>query len=586
MKHPVLFVSLSLLLALAACGGGGSPGVGSVGLPPDAPTALVYGPVSSPVYDELKKTMRLVPYDGSQKVENHDMVIFDGDVHTPAALVGNALLASALREGKWVLGVDLNESQKRDGLGPLLDFASKGVSPGYLVRTDLDKNGRAQVTVLEYPKAGVMLPGGAPQKIGAQATPLLAGSAAAVSLTPVGTAAFVKSVVEKLKLGTARARPQQVGDTQFPAGLLYKTFFFSEPLLLTTPAAHKPPNPRTQTGLSSLNYTMYVFLDNRNEPQGNFQYVLAELEGEANPTNGTGQFANMVSDETAYFQSRYLMHLWPADDALFVPMGSSPATANNVTQVTSTIGFSVGYTQQGATPAPGATFSYSRAETRNIADWKLTNESAGNKVGWYYRSENPYNVDTYLAPGWSDYNGFYGSGYPEQPNDLALSQLQVHAQAVWKTQSVLDRWVDFDYHREYQLVDLWCRENFGWVCGSDRMREFVNGHFDNKFSINLGAVVPVPVQSLTFSPNPVKAGQPATGTVTLARPAQTDTIIALAANSTNASVLPTVTVPKGQTSANFQILTSSNGGAPGSSFQATITAFYAQNYQAQLTIQN
>lgn len=578
--------TLTLAAALVACGGGGKPGGGSGGLPPDAPTALAHGPLSSPVVDELKKTVRLVPYDGSQKAADHDMVVFDGDAHTPAGLVGEELLASALRAGKWVLGVDVNESHKRDALGPILDFASHGASPGYFVRTELDRNGRPLVTVLEYPKTDVALPGREPRELGAPVAPLLAGSPTAISPTPAATAAFVNSVVGKLELGPARSRAQQVRDPQFPAGLIYKTFFFSEPVLFTSPPAHKPVEPRpTQTGLHSLNYTVYVFLDNRNEPQGNFQYVLAELDGEANPTNGTGQFANIYYDEMAYFQSRYLMHLWPApaDDALFQQVASSPETANNVTSVTTGVSFSIGFNQaQGAT----GNFTYSNSQTRNITDWKLTNQSAGNRVGWYYRSENPFSVDTWDNVAEQYYNGFYASSYPAEPNDLALNQLQVHAQAVWKTQSVLDRWVEFDYHREYELADLYCTKNFGDVCIGRRSYAFGDSVVDNKFSINLGAVVPIPIQALAFSPNPVKAGQPATGTITLARPAQTDTVIALSSNSPNASVLPTVTVPKGQTSATFQVLTSSNGGAPGSSFQATIQAFYAQDYQAQLTIQN
>ncbi|CAA9348562.1 MAG: hypothetical protein AVDCRST_MAG93-7007 [uncultured Chloroflexia bacterium] len=577
--------TLTLAAALVACGGEGKPGGGPGGLPADAPTALVHGPLSSPVVDELRKTARLVPYDGSQKVADHDMVVFDGDSHTSAALTGDALLASALRAGKWVLGVDVNESHKRGALGPLLDFASHGTSPGYFVRTELDMNGQPLVVVLEYPKTDVALPSREPREPEAPVTPLVTRSPTAISPTPAATAAFVNSVVGKLELGPARARPQQVGDPQFPAGLIYKTFFFSEPVLFTSPPAHKPVEPRpTQTGLHSLNYTVYIFLDNRNEPQGNFQYVLAELDGEANPTNGTGQFANIYYDEMAWFQSRYLMHLWPADDALFQQVASSPETVNNVTSVTTGVSFSIGYNQaQGAT----GNFTYSNSQTRNITDWKLTNQSAGNRVGWYYRSENPFSVDAWLnntAP--TQYNGFYASSYPAEPNDLALNQLQVHAQAVWKTQSVLDRWVEFDYHREYQLVDLYCSKNFGDVCIGDKALDRGDSVLDNKFSINLGAVVPIPIQALAFSPNPVKAGQPAAGTVTLARPAQTDTVIALSSNSPNVSVLPTVTVPKGQTSATFQVLTSSNGGAPGSSFQVTITALYVQDYQAQLTVQN
>ncbi|WP_168734880.1 hypothetical protein [Deinococcus sp. KSM4-11] len=74
--------------------------------------------------------------------------------------------------------------------------------------------------------------------------------------------------------------------------------------------------------------------------------------------------------------------------------------------------------------------------------------------------------------------------------------------------------------------------------------------------------------------------------MTLSKAAKIDTRIDLSSNSQNATVLPSVTVKQGQTSATFQVLTNTNGIATGGSSVATIQAFSAQNYQAQLTIQN
>ncbi len=546
--------------------------------------ALVYGAVQSPVFDELKHRARMVQHDGTQRPQDYDLVIFDGDAHDAGAVQRDPLIAQALASGVWVLGLDLSTAHKRDGLGALLDFSSGGASPGYFVRTEHDRNGREVVTVLEYPKVGVTVyhSGGVP---GALQAPQHTASTAS-GPTPAATAAFVDRVLEKVAGGPTTVRAQQVGGPQFPAGLLYKTFIHDKPLLLTSPGPHQNANPApTQTGTYTLTATTSVFLDNRNEPQGNFQYVLTELDGEANPTNGSNVFANMNYDEKAYFQDRYLMRVWPKDDALFLPVGTAPETANNVTQVTSNVGFTIGFTQAGEAPSPGASFSYSNAQTRNITDWKVTNESAGNRAGWYYRSENPWSVDDWYNQV-DPYNGFYWTSYPAQPNDLALNQLQVHAQAVWRTQNVLNSWVEFDTHREYQLIDLYCSRDFGYVCIGRRQADWADGSDDDSFQINLGAVVPVPIQSLTFNPNPVKAGQPATGTVTLTRPAQTDTVIQLSSNNPNATVLPTVTVKQGQTTATFQILTSANGLNPGGSTVATVTAFYAENVQAQLTIQN
>lgn len=65
-----------------------------------------------------------------------------------------------------------------------------------------------------------------------------------------------------------------------------------------------------------------------------------------------------------------------------------------------------------------------------------------------------------------------------------------------------------------------------------------------------------------------------------------DTPINLSSNSQNATVLPKVIVKQGQTSATFQILTNANGIASGGQTVATISAFYADDFQAQLTVIN
>jgi hypothetical protein len=65
-----------------------------------------------------------------------------------------------------------------------------------------------------------------------------------------------------------------------------------------------------------------------------------------------------------------------------------------------------------------------------------------------------------------------------------------------------------------------------------------------------------------------------------------DTTIDMTSNSVNATVLPSVTIPQGQTSATFTVLVNSDGVAPGGSTVATIEAFYTEAHQAQLTIEN
>jgi hypothetical protein len=62
--------------------------------------------------------------------------------------------------------------------------------------------------------------------------------------------------------------------------------------------------------------------------------------------------------------------------------------------------------------------------------------------------------------------------------------------------------------------------------------------------------------SLTFNPNPVLGGQAVTGTVALAGPSVGNTVVTLSSNSAAASVPPSVTIPNGSTSVDFQIQTS------------------------------
>jgi hypothetical protein len=88
----------------------------------------------------------------------------------------------------------------------------------------------------------------------------------------------------------------------------------------------------------------------------------------------------------------------------------------------------------------------------------------------------------------------------------------------------------------------------------------------------------VPITSLTFSPNPATAGTQVVGTVALARPALLDTTILLDSDSQNATVLPSVIVRQGQSSAMFQVLTNNNGLGNCEGTTATIKAFYAENF--------
>lgn len=572
---------LLLALALASCSqpvadptnpGGSQPAIPLEG------DALVIGQMDGAVADGITKSMRLTTYDGSQKPGDFDVIIFDGDANSPDAVKAEPLVAQALRSGKWVLGLDVTEAHKTTGLGDLTLGVSKGPSPAYATKVQRDAMGRHAVDVFEYPNpdATTTVDDKGP------AAPTIQKA----SKANIDTDAFVKTLVSRLTSPTVR--PAQ-SDNNIPAGLIYATFNYSYPVPWTKTGTGRTGN--SQNLQFTANYTATVFLNNKNNPQGDFQYVLIDTDVSANPTDGTGNFANMYGktpehqcpgcayDEIAWFQDGLTVDVSPADDLGWTLGDTSPETVNGETDVTTSVSFDIGYNQ---TEGGGADFSYSNAVTRTLTDWQVTDNSSGIDSGWYYRSQYPYDSDAYWDCG--SQQPIYADGcYLNAPNDLSLDTMQLHTQAVWSTPNVTTDWVTFDTTTQQHIVDLYCNEDVSFAC-QDNSYKGTALAIASSFQVNMAAVVPIPISSVTFDNNAPTAGQQVTGTVMLDSPAQVDTTIVLQSNSVNATLLPNVTVSQGQTSATFQIDTNANGLASGNSTVATIDAFYAQDVQAQLTI--
>jgi len=99
--------------------------------------------------------------------------------------------------------------------------------------------------------------------------------------------------------------------------------------------------------------------------------------------------------------------------------------------------------------------------------------------------------------------------------------------------------------------------------------------------INLAAVIPIPIAMLAFSDNPVVGGNKVTATIILKSAALMD--IPISISSTNeqvATVTGTVTIPKGEISATFDVDTL----VQQAETQVSIQAFYAQRFQSVLTV--
>lgn len=585
-----LILTSLVALTLASCS--------ETGRPPDAQTtpepedrieALVHGPVDSEYLTPFRDSLNLTTYDGSQKPEDFDMLVFDGDTHTPDEISEDKLVRQALRKEKWVLGVDLTEAHKRGGLEDILNASTCGPSLAYAMRATLDYNGRPAIYIVEDEGTSpATITEGQPTTDSPSPTPSCE-DVAPQSLAPrKASAAFARVLLERLRSGNVEAQDVGGPPSQIPSDLIYTTFNFTSTASKT---ANCSPRGcfRTQETEMSQTDTYTVFLQNKASAQGDFQWVLLDTDvsllAAVNDTfvNIKGKDSSNWTnnyDDVSYFSGAIDLSVYQAAGDLST-QATSPETVNGQSQVTSGVSFSVGFSGQD----PGGSFTYSDSVTKNITDWKVTNETSNERPTWKFRSNNPFNFD--ISWGCNPDQDAWTTGcWLTDPNDLSVSNAQFHTQALFKSQGLIDGARTITMGSDGLMIGLSCVENGGFWCDKQAYSHY-ELDIDSAHTINLGAVIPVPIASVSFAPGAsVKAGTTVTGTVTLSKPAQVDTTISLASNSDNATVLPNVTIKQGDTSATFQVLTNANGIAAGGSTVATIDAFYAENFQAQLTVTN
>lgn len=531
--------------------------------------ALVLGRADGPVIESFDEEVELTSYDGSQDIAEYDLVIFDGDNFTPAAVRDQGVISQALQQNKWVLGVDLTGAHKQDGLGSFIGFASHGDSPGYLVRKGL-VNSYHYVSVVDYPTEGI--------RNATAAQNLLAASKTRATVTLEATSAFIADTLKSIDSEAVLSSQADPTPPEAPSDLLHAKYIHTQPLIYNLDGPKKTKKGTSypkQSARVDLTTTFHVYLDNKDNPEGNFQWVIAEIEGNANPTSGTNTFANMAKDEKAWFQDQLAFNIAPAEasDGLFAPTDSAPETENGKTTISSEVDVSIGFEGKKGT----GEFGYHWGKEREISDWKVDNDTSGNKAAWNYRSGNPYDADKPYgceASGFVGGNGFDWQCWPQDPNALSKNALQFHAQAVWKTDKVATEPVEFFSYLEHRMRDVYCTSDFGAMCLDAQHTEDLSTtqSLPLGYSIDLSSVVPV---VLHFDDTRVYLNDDPTrdGKITVATPAPAGgftvrlSLLDVDGNLSNGSATfpETITIPAGQTSAPVRI-TFTNGGPPDNAF--------------------
>ncbi|THF85420.1 hypothetical protein E7T09_15740 [Deinococcus sp. KSM4-11] len=425
-------------LTLLACSQGTKPAPPPASSP-DRLDTLVIGAVQSTYVDALKPSLNMVQYTGSQKPEDYNLVLFDGDANSPTDVAAHPVLAQALRAGKWVLGVDLTEAHKKQGIQGLLHASTCGTSTAFAFHTGYDAHGRFQAHIIEPSRAesqpketrlptdrtDTPQPATKPTKPGQQACE---GTASATSQSlkpdPGSPQVFARTLLEAIAKPTPLVR--QDTPATIPNDLIYANFYFTETFNQPLSGSLKG-YPGTQHPNYTVNRTFTVYLNNKNNPQGDFQYVLLEQDAAANPKLSSEPFIAMGTkwdsdwvigsyDEAGWAQNRMQLSL-SANPTDWTLVSTSPDTVNGTTNVTTGVSFNVQFGANADGPNGSGSFTYSNSQSRDISDWAVSNLATNTETQWMYMSKNP--VDGNYQPNCTAAIRTTGCYLGQLPNDLA-----------------------------------------------------------------------------------------------------------------------------------------------------------------------
>ena len=531
--------------ALAACGGGEDARL----------SAALHGPVSSTAFEALRGLFLF-----TDRVESARVLVVDGDAHAPGELAGDALIQQHLRAGKWVLLVDLTKSHNDRDLVPLVHASGGGDSPVALVRRRSDAFGRPAIDLYDFPGRG-------------GATP----SARQLADLPRSVNEFLRKAPTRAPAGFAP-----------PAGLIYLSFNFTQPTdsyEFTATKGGKDTANRTQNTSLNWSFAYTLFLGGSSTATRDRQLLLAHAAIATSPLNAAlGTDALMivkpgntfVTNDIGWFQVGLDHAVTAADAGSFSFITNAPQNTNGQAQVTTAVSFTINFTDPlSNSPASAA---YTDSVAYNVLQWNVANSAF---AAWSWQNQDPWKYgNTTWGRGYG--GGLQGDDEFRVPNELAMGLLVADTQALFQTTRLLNTVETFEDTTTVTYLNVWS-SYFDPI-----YHQYLYWNTPAAWQINMGAVIPVPIASVSFAPDPVNAAavKQTTGTVTLTAPAPMDTIVYLQSNSQNATVLPSTTIAQGQTSATFQVLVNTNGIASGGSTVATILASNAVASQAQLTVRN
>lgn len=535
-------------LGLASCNSDGGDAA-------DRLSAATYGPISSPAFDSVQELFSI-----GAPVETAQVLLVDGDARAAGELAKDAVVQKHLRSGRWVVLVDLTSNHNRLDVVPLAHAAGAGDSRIAIMRRRVDAFGRPQIDLYDFPRTGAAEP----------------------------TAAELAEMKRSVKEFLAKAPAQAPTDFTPPDGLIYVVFNFSTPVLSYEFIATKGGTDTTNgVQYTSVNKTFVysLFLNNAQNPTGDFQQLVVHgtvASSPLNPAMGTNALmitktgSGFVTNDIGWFQVGLEHAVTAADAADFTFVNDSPQNTNGQAQVTSGLSFDVNFTNPMS--GGGASFTYSDSVTYDVFQWNVDNPSS---ASWSWQNQDPWkNGNTEWGYGYG--GGLKGAAEFRVPNSLAGGLLIADTKTLYSTASVLSSVATFNHATTITYLNVWSAP-FDPI-----YHQYVYFNSNSSWQIDMGAVIPVPIASVTYSANPVNAASvnQVTGTVTLASAAPMDTLVYLQSDSGNATVLPSVTIKQGQTSATFQILVNTNGIPSGGSTVATILASNAVAFQSQLTVKN